>query len=130
MLISTLFCCLSIPFNLYKLFFYLITIKVIKCYITICKTSNLHIANIIYISCIIKYSRYIRANIAVAITDTKYHWAVFSCYIYFIRIFLEHNRKCVRTTDTNHSMVNSIYRCMLIFLIIIIYKLNSHFCIC
>ena len=27
-------------------------------------------------------------------------------------------------------IANSIYRCMLIFLIIIIYKLNSHFCIC
>ena len=129
MLISTFFCCLGIPFNLYKFFFYLITIKVIKCYITICKTSNLHIANIIYISCIIKYSWYIRANIAVAITDTKYHWTVFSCYIYFIWIFLEHNCKCVRTTDTNHSVVNGIYWSMLILLIIIINKLNSNFCI-
>ena len=129
MLISTLFCCLGIPFNLYKFFFYLITIKVIKCYITICKTSNLHIANIIYISCIIKYSWYIRANIAVAITDTKYHWTVFSCYIYFIWIFLEHNCKCVRTTNPDHSMINGIYWSMLILLIIIINKLNSNFCI-
>ena len=126
---ATLFSCLCIPLDFNKFFLNLITIKIIKYCFTITQLSNLHIANIIYISCIIKYSWYIRANITVAITDTKYHWAVFSCYIYFIRIFLEHNRKCVRTTDTYHSMVNGIYRCMLIFLIIIIYKLNSHFCI-
>ena len=129
MLIATLFGSFCIPFDRNQIFLDLIAIQIVKCCLTISQTTKFHIPNVINISCIFQNSRNIRCDIAISISNTNNHRTVFSCNIDFIWILFKHHCKCIRTTNTNHRMINRIYRCMFIFLVIVIHKLHGNFCI-
>ena len=120
-LISTLFCCLSIPVNSCKFFLDFITIKIIECSLATFKACHLQVPDIIYISCIFKDSRYIRCNICLIPIDTNNHRAVLTRNPDFTWILFKHYCKCIRTTYTNHSLSKRINWSNIVFLVIIIY---------
>ena len=129
MLEAGLFCCFCIPLNRFHLFLDLFAIQIVECNLALADTSHLQVADIIYISCIFQDSRNVRCNIRFPIRHAKDHRAVFTSYVNFFRIIFKHDRKCIRTTDTDHCMVDCIYRCPFVFLVIIIHQFNSNLCI-
>ena len=124
------FCCFCIPVYHFHLFLDLFSIKIIECDLSFTDTCHFQIANIINISCILQNGRYIRSYIAVSFCNTQNHGAVFPGYINLSRIIMKHNSQCIGTANTYHCMIDGIYRCPFIFLVIIIYKLYCNFCIC
>ena len=129
MLETGFFCCFCIPLDCFHLFLDFFAIQVIECDLTFTNAGHLQVADIIYISCIFQNSRNIRCNVRLSIRNTQNHRAVFTSYIDFFRIIFKHDRKCIRTTDTDHCMIDRIDRCSLVFLVIIIHQFNSNFCI-
>ena len=130
MLESSFFCCFCIPVDHFHLLLDFFPIKVVESNLTLTYTGHLHIADIINISGIFQDSRNIRSNISFSILHTKDHRAVLSCDINFFRIITEHDRKCIRSTDTDHRMIDRIYRSSLIFLIVVVNQFHGYFCIC
>ena len=129
MLETGFFCCFCIPLDCFHLFLDFFTIQVIECDLTFTNAGHLQVSDIIYISCIFQNSRNIRCNVRLSIRNTQNHRAVFTSYIDFFRIIFKHDRKCIRTTDTDHCMIDCIDWCSLVFLVIIIHQFNSNFCI-
>ena len=121
---------LCIPLNDLRLFLDLLTIQIIESDLTLSHTGHLKITDIINSSCIFQDCRNIRCNVCLPILNTKDHRAVFSCNVNFPRIIFEHDRQSIRTTDTHHCMVDSIHRCSLILLIIIVHQFHRNLCIC
>ena len=130
MLKTSFFCCFCIPLNRFHPFLDFFAVQVVESDLTFTNACHFQVTDIIYVSCVFQDSRNVRCNIRFSIRHAKDHRAVFTGYINFFRIIFKHDRKCIRTTDTNHRMVNCINRSSLIFFIIVIYQFNSNFCIC
>ena len=126
MLISGFFRCFCIPFNGFQLSLDLISIKIVEGDFAFFHTRHLQISDIIYIAGVFQDRRYVRSDKGFIFCHSKDHGAVFSGYIYFTRIILEHDRKGIGTTDTYHGMCDGIHRCSLIFLVIIIDQLDCY----
>ena len=129
MLIATFFCCLCVPVDGFHFLLNLFTVKVVESHFSLGQLCKLQIADIVDISCILQYSRNVRCKIAFAACYTNNHRTVFSGSVDLTGIVLEHNCKCIRATDSYKSVVQSIYRCSEVLLVIIVDQLNSHFCI-
>ena len=129
MLISAFFCRLCIPVDGFHFFLNFFTVKIIESYFPFGQLCKLQIADIVDISGIFQYSRNVRCKIAFAACYTDNHRTVFSGSIDLTGIFLEHDSKCIRTTDSYKSVVQSIYGSSEVLLVVIIDQLNSYFCI-
>ena len=55
---------------------------------------------------------------------------IVAVHIGIIENYQEHDSKCIRSTDTDHRMIDRIYRSSLIFLIVVVNQFHGYFCIC
>ena len=129
MLISAFFCSFCVPLDSFHFFLYLFAIEIVESNCALCKFCKLHIAYIVDISCILKYCRDVRGEVAFAASNAYYHRAVFSCGIYLTGIVLEHNSEGIRATDTDEGMIKSVNRSTQVLFVIIVNKLYGNFCI-
>ena len=87
------------------------------------------IADIINSSGLIQDRRNIRSDKASVLALSNDQRTVLAGCKQFARIVLENNTKCIRTADTEHCSGDCFQRGSG-FLIVVIYQLHSHFCIC
>ena len=90
---------------------------------------NFKIADIINSSGLIQDRRNIRSDKASVLALSNDQRTVLAGCKQFARIVLENNTKCIRTADTEHCSGDCFQRGSG-FLIVVIYQLHSHFCIC
>ena len=127
---ACLLCCFCIPLNGLFLFLDLISVQVIEGDVTFLYTGHLHVSDIIYVSGVFQDSRHIGGDVGGSLLHTQDHRAVLTCHIDFPRIVSEHNSQGVGTADTDHGVVDGIYRCAQIFFVIIVYQLDGYLCVC
>ena len=130
MLVACFFSCFCIPFDLRWLFLNLISIQIVKGNCPVCQTCHLQVSDVINIAGIFQNRRNIRSHIAVSVLHADDHRTVLTGNINLPGIILEHDRQGIGTADTDHGMVDGIYRSVLVFLVIVIDELHCHFGVC
>ena len=128
-LIAALLSSSCIPLDLHNVFLNLFTVDIVEMDLITGKLRNFKIADIINSSGLIQDRRNIRSDKASVLALSNDQRTVLAGCKQFARIVLENNTKCIRTADTEHCSGDCFQRSSG-FLIVVIYQLHSHFCIC
>ena len=128
-LIAALLSSSCIPLDLHNVFFNFFTVDIIEMDLITRKLRNFKIADIINPSGLIQDRRNIRSNKTSVLALSNDQRTVLAGCKQFTRIVLENSTKSIRTADTEHCSGDCFQRGSG-FLIVVIYQLHSHFCIC